>query len=930
MMIPTSLDPHPPVWKVPAALTPLLGREQEVVALCELLARPTMRLLTLVGPGGIGKTRLALQVAAELRAHFAQGVCFVSLAPLSDPELILPTIAQELGCRGPAEVPLGEQMKRYLQDKAFLLILDNFEHLVAAAPLVEEILLACPSVTILVTSRAVLHVRGEQEYPVPPLALPHLNQVAESDDLSAYAAIDLFLHRARAVSPTFEMTADNRRTIAKICIRLDGLPLAIELAAAHVKVLPSQALFARLSQRLLVLTGGPRTAPARQQTLRNTLQWSYDLLTPGGQALFRVLAVFAGGCSLEAAEAVYRMVHGEPGNCFTMITSLVDQSLVQPTAREEEEPRLMLLETIREYGLECLQTSGELEQVQQAHAEYYLTFAERGERHLCPREVKDGGQQLLWLTRFKQEQENLRIALLWFLQHEEAESALRLFLATVQYFFRSVGNWEELLSWHETALVLPGARQHQACYAEVLGWRAYLSLSLNRMRGKIASSELAQLEESVALLREVGEKRRLIMMLTFLGRAYQAIRHDEARATLTFQEGIALGRELEDVWRVGGPMTYLAGQFEAQGDLQRARLLLEEVLQIGQQINGQWALAQICDHVASVASAQRDDVQAQLFAQEALRVARATSNKLIMVTACSRLGYLARRQNDKTGASAWYTEALAIAREMGFHTYIPFALNELGEIALLEGDTRRAAVLVQEGREAARKLGEQQQESWSLVLLGEIASQQGNDAQAQTYFQDGLAHGPSGADSHTVARCLLGLSRLASKAGHFWHATRLLSKAEQFQQTGGQEGAGENWLNIRLEMITVERSTVEQESATLRAYLGEAAFATAQAEGRAMTLEDLLAAEDTATPVPAASLPDALSEAPVGAFHADLTTREAEVLRLLAQGLTDTQIAGQLGISPRTVNFHLTSIYRKIQVSSRSAATRYAMEHQLA
>jgi predicted ATPase/DNA-binding CsgD family transcriptional regulator len=931
MTISTHLDPPLPIWKVPAALTPLLGREQEVTALCELLARPDARLLTLVGPGGIGKTRLAMQVAAELRRHFPQGVCFVSLAPIGDSELIMPTIAQELGCRGPVEVPLGEQVKRYLQDKAILLILDNFEHLMAAAPLVEEILLACPSVTILVTSRAVLHVQGEQEYPVPPLALPHLNQVAEGDDLSRYAAINLFLHRARAVSPTFEMTADNRRTIAKICIRLDGLPLAIELAAAKVKVLPSQALFARLSQRLLVLTGGgPRTAPARQQTLRNTLQWSYDLLAPGEQALFRVLAVFTGGCSLEAAEAVYRLVHGQESDCFPMITSLVDQSLVQQTAREKEEPRLMLLETIREYGLECLQTSGELKRVQQAHAEYYLAFAEQGERHLCPRAVKDGGQQLLWLGRLKQEQENLRTALLWLLQHKEAESALRLCLATVQYFYRSVGNWEELLDWHEMALALPGAHQHQACYAEVLGWKATLSLIVNRMKGKMVSSELAQLEESVALLREVGEKRRLIMALAFLGRAYQMVSHDEARATLAFEEGIALGRELEDTWRLGVPIVWLARLFEEQGELERARALLEEVVQIGQQINGQWALAQLCDHLASLATAQRDYIQAQLYAQEALRVARATDSKFVMLTACCRLGDLARRKPETAEASAWYTEALTIAREIGFHTAIPFALNKLGEIALLEGDTTRAAALTQQGLEVAREIGESRQECWSLILLGEIASQQGNDAQAQTYFQNSLACTPRGGGTHAVARGLLGFAQLASKAEQFWQATRLISKAEQFQQAGRQDGDAENVVNFRPEITPVERSVFEQVLATLHAQLGEAAFAAAQAEGRTMTLEHLVAGEEPPTPVPTTPLAGTADNTPALAFPSDLTRREIEVLRLIAQGLTDVQVAERLVISPRTVNYHLTSIYRKIQVSSRAAATRYALEHHLA
>jgi DNA-binding CsgD family transcriptional regulator/tetratricopeptide (TPR) repeat protein len=710
------------------------------------------------------------------------------------------------------------------------------------------------------------------------------------------------------------------------------LPLAIELAAAQVKVLPSQELFARLAQRLLVLTGGPRTSPARQQTLRNTLKWSYDLLAPDERDLFRLLAVFAGGCSLEAAEAVYRLVHGMRGeeqDFLATISSLIDQSLVQQIGQEGEEPRLVLLETIREYGLECLQAHREMERVQRAHAEYYLMFAEWGERYLCPSKVQDGGQQLVWLGRFNQDQENLRAALLWFIQHAEVEQVLRFCLAVAVYFYLAVGNWEELMHWYEMAVALPGANTYRASYAEALGWIGYLRHEVSRTKGKTASSSLTQLEESVEILRETGENRRLIPMLAFLGMAHQYLSHDHARARALFEEAVALGRELEEKWRMGIPLTALANLLEEQGNLGEARTVLEECLVVCQEIGEQWGLALVYAQLALVAIERGEEREAKVFALEALHMARVTGDKLSIVPIHAYLGELAMRQNDEQGAIVWYTQGLAIAREMGYSFYTSFILNRLGEVALLEGDTAQAVFLVREGWEIAQKIDVQQSVCWSLALLGDIADRQGNDVQARTHFQNSLSLAHMLGYMHIAGRCLLGLAHLAGKAKQFWQATRLASKAEQFWQTVRPRGAVAHWLNIEREMTPGERAMYTQDLAALRAHLGEAAFAAAQAEGRAMTLEDLLAA-----PKPPATLTESPSVTPLSvpaqAFPDGLTRREVDVLRLIAQGLTDGQIAERLVISPHTVNFHLTSIYRKIQVSSRSAATRYAIEHQLA
>ncbi len=377
-----TLDSRPN--NLPVQLTLLIGREKEGAAVQNLLQREDVRLVTLTGPGGTGKTRLGLQVAAELSDLFADGVYFVNLAPLSDPTLVVTTIAQTLDLKETGDQPLLDLLKGYLQDKQILLLLDNFEQVASAALQVADLLAACPKLKVLVTSRAVLHVRGEQEFPVPPLTVPDPKRLLDLVALSQYEAVELFLVRAQAGEPEFQLSNTNAPAIAEICAHLDGLPLAIELAAARIKLLPPQALLARLGQRLTVLTSGPHDAPARQQTLRNTLAWSYNLLDAQEQRLFRRLAVFVGGCTLEAIEAVCIALETSNPTMSTLdsVASLIDKSILQQTEQEGEQSRLVMLETIREYGLEALDTSEEMEVIRQAHAMYYLAMAEKAEPEL--------------------------------------------------------------------------------------------------------------------------------------------------------------------------------------------------------------------------------------------------------------------------------------------------------------------------------------------------------------------------------------------------------------------------------------------------------------------------------------------------------------------------------------------------------------------
>lgn len=404
---------------LPQPLTSLVGREQEMTEVVALLQCSEVRLVSIVGTAGVGKTRLALQVSIELMESFVNGVFFVSLASIRDGELVLPTIAQTLGLRASGKQSILDLLVAALRDKHCLLLLDNCEQVVSAVPLLVELLQACPCVKMLVTSRTVLGVRGEYTFLVHPLTLPDLAGAQDRVSLSLAAAVQCFLHRAQAVQPSFQLTDGTARAVAEICIRLDGLPLALELAATYLKLLSPQQLLSRLECRLNLLISGATDLPERQQTLRKTLHWSYELLTEREQQLFRRLAVFVGGCTLERVEGIYILLGENSDQLLNGVTALLDKHLLY--RQEENEGRLLMLETVREYGLECLAACGETEAIRSAHAHYYLAQTEQ-------RASKDfmTEQEQLWL---KQEHDNLRVALNWFLEHNKREKALHLRIA---------------------------------------------------------------------------------------------------------------------------------------------------------------------------------------------------------------------------------------------------------------------------------------------------------------------------------------------------------------------------------------------------------------------------------------------------------------------------------------------------------------------
>src|SRR6266498_161692 len=379
---------------LPIPLTSFIGRQKELGELKQLLENT--RLVTLTGPGGSGKTRLALQVTTEMVEHFRNGVFFVALAPITDPKLVASTIAQPLGIKETAGRSITDSLKDYLQSKSLLLLLDNFEQVISAAPLVAELLATCNELKILVTSREGLRISGEHEYPVPPLPLPNLTELPTLESLSQYAGVELFLQRARAVKPDFHLTNETAPTIAEICYRLDGLPLAIELAAARIKLLSPRAMLDRLGNRLEFLSGGGRDLPARQQTLRNAIAWSYDLLNENEQNLFRRLSVFTSGCMIDAIEALAEDPLGRI-SILDELESLLDKSLLREIDDAHGEPRFVMLELLREFGLEQLAASSEQERIRLWHAKFFLALAEQAETKL------ESGEQLEWINRMEQE-----------------------------------------------------------------------------------------------------------------------------------------------------------------------------------------------------------------------------------------------------------------------------------------------------------------------------------------------------------------------------------------------------------------------------------------------------------------------------------------------------------------------------------------------
>ncbi len=869
-----------------ATLTSFVGRVREQVEVRRLLH--AARLLTLTGAGGCGKTRLALAVAGEVGADYPDGVWLVELAELADPSLVPQAVAEALGLREEPGQPILVTLTTYLTPTRLLLVLDNCEHLAAAcAELVTVLLAACPQLRVLTTSRAPLEAPAETIYRVPSLALPDVARRPSSDDLLAFDAIGLFVERARARQPDFALTPRNEDGVMAICLRLDGIALALELAAARVGVLAVDDIAAGLDDCLRILTGGPRDALPRHQAMQATLDWSYDLLEEPERVLLRRLSVFAGGWTLQAAEAVCTGGVVAQEDVLDLLTALVNKSLAQMEERNGR-ARYRLLETVRQYGQQHVTASGEAELVRERHRDWYVRLAEEAEPALR------GAAQIAWLERLEAERDNLRAVLdrrrgaevelphgapdrftapddqsvaAW------ADGALR--VATALWRFWEIrAPLSEGRRWLEEAIARTGAPP--ALYARVLAVAGRLA----HLQGD-HDAATARFEEAMALAREIGDERTTALALYGLG-SVALQRGDAARADAWFRQSLSLWEGLDDTWGRANALDGLGGAAHnrdkfagiAQRDtnLERATALYEESLTLRRPLGDAWGMARTLLNLGDVAMDQERYPRAMRRYEEGLRLARDLNDRLGIAQALFCLGVVAYARGDGAGVIEPLTAALALSRQMGARErtalwlmYLGDALGWLGDdeqaatcyresemlhrelgngegaafiltgdawLALSQGDDVRAAALAEESIAELHALGNEVNIVFALYFLGSAVSMQGDHGRALALHREGL---------QLAREHFRGWFRRMGMFSNLFGVARALDTLEQAERAARVLGAASK-LNkpYPVPMGAWEQSLYDRTVASLRAHLGEDTFATAWATGRALPLEQAI------------------------------------------------------------------------------------------
>jgi predicted ATPase/tRNA A-37 threonylcarbamoyl transferase component Bud32 len=648
-------------------LAPIIGREKEIAEIKNLLLQSNVRLVTLTGVGGTGKTRLAQAVAQELSPDFPDGVFFVELAAVTVAEFVVSTVAQSLGLKESGGKPILEILKDFLRDKKTLLVIDNFEQVSEAAPQIRE-LLSAPQIRILITSRTLLRLSAEREFVVPPLAAPSEISQISRDEAAQYEAVKLFVERAQKAKPNFALTEENARHIAEICARLDGLPLAIELAAARVKILSPHAILTKLENRLQLLTGGARDLPVRQQTMRGAVEWSYELLSEDEKRLFRRLAVFEGGFTFEAAEAVCggqnvkeppasgdrlspTVFFSLPTNVLDGVTSLVEKSLLVPKEQANGDARFQMLEVVREYALDALETGNEAKAMRRTHADYFVAFGEEAESHLLATESTE------WLHRLEEEHENLRAALEWLLETSAAKAAQ--LAGALRNFWFIHNHLTEGRKWLQAALERGG-----------------LETSVN-VRFK--------------LFKGLGS-------LTRLQGDYEAARK-------AYEQGLAEGEAANDLQQIAHSNRGLGLVVFQQGDLTKARQFLEDSLTIFRQLGDDFGVAITLPSLGDLERVEGNNAAARLLFEESSAICRQLNNKGALSSTLLNLGAITFQEGNFTASRSYFVESLATAQELEDKIISSLSLDGFAALALKSDDGERAARLAGAAQHLREQIG---------------------------------------------------------------------------------------------------------------------------------------------------------------------------------------------------------------------------------